>query len=186
MPFPLLWRTVSDKGNRIGYNLISCPQKDFNHQEALSHKQLVTCSIHNSLGIISGSHCKIPHMWSGTGHRSWPPEYSPNSDWLQCEYYSKWWLTVVKLVFAGDFIYYCLISARLFYVCYYKSDGKTPCIICKICGIVAKLAWHKGQKQFLSLSLWHQAVMSGQTKWRQGQLCAKPRPSSTGLATWQI
>lgn len=47
-----------------------------------------------------------------------------------------------------------------------------------------------GQKQFLRgfffffLSLWHQAVMSGQTKWRQGQLCAKPSPIHPQRLAW--
>lgn len=77
IPFPVLWRTVFDKDNRIGYDLISYPHKDFNHQKALGHKQPVTCSTHNSHGIVSEIHCEILHMGSVMGHRSGPPECSP-------------------------------------------------------------------------------------------------------------
>lgn len=30
-----------------------------------------------------------------------------------------------------------------------KIDGETRCVICEICGVVARLARHEGQKQFL-------------------------------------
>ncbi len=53
--------------------------------------------------------------------------------------------TVLKLLLCGVFILYSLIS--LFHNEFHcKSDGEMQCVIC---GIVARLARHKGQKQFL-------------------------------------
>lgn len=56
----------------------------------------------------------------------------------------------VQLISHGDFILYGFISLWLFYGDFHcKTDGDTGCVICKICGIAAKLARHRGQKQFL-------------------------------------
>lgn len=50
-----------------GATFISFAHKDFSHQEPLGHKQPVTCSTHNSLGIVSETHSEILNMGSGVG-----------------------------------------------------------------------------------------------------------------------
>ncbi|KAG7240938.1 hypothetical protein INR49_026194 [Caranx melampygus] len=75
---------VFDKGNGIGYDLISFPCKDFNHQEALGHKQLDLWRpggvvIHKSDGIpeslrikdgkLYQNHCELHRASCLGGHR---------------------------------------------------------------------------------------------------------------------
>lgn len=156
---------------------ISLPNRDFNHHEALNHKQMVTCAGHYSLGIVSEIRCEILHMGSVTGRRSWPAEGSLNYSWCnenaaQNDDCCQAWALIL----------WSLISLELFYDLFHISVEKLDVSLGK--SVKFWPGW--GTKAISgSLLLWHQAVMSGQIKWRQGQHVHKAQFHPSSLATWQ-
>lgn len=199
-PLPSLWRTAFDKGGGIECDLHKPPPQRLQSQRALGHKQLVTCSTHNSPGIVSEICSENPLcVGSVIGQR----KPSSNCSWRNGIAAGKW-----QAVSGPRFSFieprFFFLSPRPPFFFFFNNFGflwSTPRI--RWDGDESARLEKKKKKKIWNGRGWRASgteaiflcsfVVAGTTgashagtnKMEARATCERKAPPSTGLATWQ-